>query len=324
MTYIISGGLGFIGINFVKKISEFNTEIYILDNQKNGSLDWVNYFNLREKASFINCELSDLEETTNTIEKILKRTSKDIQIWHFAANSNIPSGISNSNIDLRDTFMTTYNLLKACQKYNIKNFYFASTSAVYGDHGLRPIHENSGPLMPISNYGAMKLASEAQCFAALESFLNKLRIFRFPNIVGIPATHGVINDFIDNLFKNPSILKVLGDGTQQKSYLHVDDLINGMIYLAQDKFDNVENPIFNLGSNNDFVTVKWIAEETVKEVSPEAIILFGKSNKGWLGDIPKFSYDTSKVNSLGWYPILNSKQAISRAIKEIFELKKNV
>lgn len=323
MAYIISGGLGFVGINFAKKISEFSNEIFILDNQKNGNLNWIKFFNLQNKATFIKCDLSDLEETFHSIEEILKLTSEEIQIWHFAANSDIPSGTNNSDIDLRDTFMTTYNLLKICQRYNIKNFYFASSSAVYGDHGTKPINENMGPLMPISNYGAMKLASEAQCFAAFESFLEKLRIFRFPNVVGIPATHGVIMDFINNLMNNPKKLNVLGDGTQQKSYLHISDLIDGMIYLSQDKFDQITNPIFNLASNNDFVTVRWIAEQTVKLVSPEAKITFGESNKGWTGDIPKFSYDTFKANNLGWYPSLNSKKAILKAIKEIFEFKKN-
>ena len=90
--------------------------------------------------------------------------------------------------------MTTFNLLEVAKKYSIKNFFFASSSAVYGDHGNRNIDENVGPMMPISNYGAMKLASEGLCFAAYENFLEKLRIFRFPNVVGTPATHGVILD----------------------------------------------------------------------------------------------------------------------------------
>lgn len=324
MAYIISGGLGFIGINFVKKISEFSNEIFILDNEKNGSLKWIKFYNLENKTKFIKCDLSNLEETSKAVKNILNQISESPQIYHFAANSDIPSGTNDSDIDLKDTFMTTYNLLKICKQYSIRVFNFSSSSAVYGDHGIRPIKESHGPLMPISNYGAMKLASEAQCFAAFESFLDKLRIFRFPNVVGTPATHGVLIDFINNLAKNPKHLKVLGDGTQQKSYLHVDDLINGMIFLSEKKFDNVQNPIFNLASNNDFVTVRWIAEETVKFVSSEARITFGKSNKGWVGDIPKFAYDTSKVNNLGWYPSLNSKQAILKAIKEIYEFNQNV
>ena len=131
--------------------------------------------------------------------------------------------------------MTTFNLLEMARKYSVRNFYFASSSAVYGDHGNKNIDENTGPLMPISNYGAMKLASEAQCFAAFESFLDKLRVFRFPNVVGTPATHGVIFDFINKLKKNPTRLDVLGDGTQQKSYLHVNDLVQGMIHLSEIK-----------------------------------------------------------------------------------------
>ena len=122
---------------------------------------------------------------------------------------------------IRDTFLTTYNLLLLCKKNKIGKFYFASSSAVYGDHGTKPITEDLGPLMPISNYGAMKLASEAICFSAYESWLDDLRIFRFPNVVGTPATHGVILDFIEKLKNSPNSLSVLGNGSQEKSYLHV-------------------------------------------------------------------------------------------------------
>ena len=128
--------------------------------------------------------------------------------------------------------MTTFNLLEVAKNILLK-ISFTSSSAVYGDYGKKTIEENDGPLMPISNYGAMKLASEALCFSAYEGFLEKLRIFRLPNVVGTPATHGVILDFIKKLVKNPKKLNVLGNGEQQKSYLHVNDLVEGMIYLSK-------------------------------------------------------------------------------------------
>ena len=137
----------------------------------------------------------------------------------MAANSDIPAGVLNPDIDLRDTFLTTFEILKAMKKFNIKVLNFASSSAIYGDFGNEIIHESIGPLFPISNYGAMKLASEAQISAACEGFLNRANIFRFPNVVGAPATHGVILDFINKLRLNKNELQVLGNGTQQKAYL---------------------------------------------------------------------------------------------------------
>ena len=125
----------------------------------------------------------------------------------------------------------------------VKSIHFASSSAIYGDFGETKIHEAIGPLLPISNYGAMKLASEAQIAAAAESLLEQVNIFRFPNVVGIPATHGVIFDFVNKLINDPNQLHVLGNGTQQKAYLHAADLIDAMLLIANNplrKFKFIE------------------------------------------------------------------------------------
>ena len=317
MAVIIAGGAGFIGVNFVNRILNYDDEIYIVDNFSAGSRKWIKYFNLENKVLIYDCDLSDINQTNNTFENIHSKLLSSPKLWHFAANSDIPNGVKNPQIDFKDTFLTTYNLLQICKKYEILSFYFASSSAVYGDHGNNIINESTGPLMPISNYGAMKLASEAICFASLESFLKDLRIYRFPNVVGMPATHGVILDFVNKLIKNPKVLDVLGNGSQKKSYLHVEDLIHGMIFLAQRDLKNDENPIFNLGPNNDYVTVQWIAEQTVNIVSKSANIIYGEHDRGWLGDVPRFTYDTRKSNLAGWQPKLNSKESILKAIKEI-------
>ena len=318
MSIIVAGGAGFIGSNFIRKISSFQTEVFILDNLSKGKLSFVPELNNNNNIKFIECDLSKIRIIQKVFEEIIKLSSCEIEVWHFAANSNIPAGINNAQIDLKDTFMTTFNLLECCKKYEIKSFYFASSSAVYGDHGTAPLNENTGPLMPISNYGSMKLSSEALCFAAYENFLKKLRIYRFPNVVGAPATHGVIFDFINKIKVDANQLNVLGNGSQKKSYLHVDDLIEGMLFLSKDKYNQDLNPIFNLGQNHDQVSVKWIAEETIKIISPQTKILYGKQIRGWKGDVPKFLYDTKKAFNCGWQAKLNSKDAIKKAIIEIY------
>ncbi len=316
MSIIIAGGAGFIGINLIKELIKKKSRLIILDNFSNGKKSFLDKLKNRYEFTVIDCNLAIIEEVDNAIKKIINQFEIINEIWHLAANSDIPSGISNPKIDLQNTFMTTFNLLEMARKYSVRNFYFASSSAVYGDHGNKNIDENTGPLMPISNYGAMKLASEAQCFAAFESFLDKLRIFRFPNVVGTPATHGVIFDFINKLKKNPTRLDVLGDGTQQKSYLHVNDLVQGMIHLSEIKLVN-NNPIFNMGPEEDSVKVKWIAEQVVSKFSPNAKIVYGKNKRGWLGDVPRFSYNTKKAKKFGWNPKMNSEQSIKMAIDEI-------
>ena len=316
MSIIIAGGAGFIGINLIKELIKKKSRLIILDNFSNGKKLFLDKLKNHYEFTVIDCNLSIIDEVDNAINKIINQFEIINEIWHLAANSDIPSGVSNPKIDLQNTFMTTFNLLEMARKYSVKNFYFASSSAVYGDHGNKNIDENTGPMMPISNYGAMKLASEAQCFAAFESFLDKLRIFRFPNVVGTPATHGVIFDFINKLKKNPTRLDVLGDGTQQKSYLHVSDLVQGMIHLSEIKLVN-NNPIFNMGPEEDSVKVKWIAEQVVSKFSPNAKIVYGKNKRGWLGDVPRFSYNTKKAKKFGWNPKMNSEQSIKMAIDEI-------
>ena len=319
MSIIVAGGLGFIGINLIKELLKKKKSIFILDNFSNGNKLFLNRLKNVDTLNVIECELSRLDETFKAIEKILCQVESIDEIWHLAANSDIHNGIHNPQIDLRDTFMTTFNLLEVAKKNSIKDFFFTSSSAVYGDYGKKIIEENDGPLMPISNYGAMKLASEALCFSAYEGFLEKLRIFRLPNVVGTPATHGVILDFIKKLVKNPKKLNVLGNGEQQKSYLHVNDLVEGMILLSETNLEENSNPIFNLGPDENSVKVSWIAQQVVFKFSPKAEIVYENKDRGWVGDIPKFSYSTKKAKLFGWSAKMNSEQAINLAIEEIIK-----
>ncbi|SEI92613.1 UDP-glucose 4-epimerase [Variovorax sp. OK212] len=200
------------------------------------------------------------------------------------------------------------------RRHEIPEMHFASSSAIYGDLGELEIHEDIGPLQPISNYGAMKLASEAQIRAAVEAFLPRADIFRFPNVIGVPATHGVIFDFIRKLKATPEQLQVLGDGTQQKAYLHVDDLIDAMLHVSR-----IEGryKVFNIGPKDDGVTVRMIAQTVRDRVSPRADIVFGEGNRGWVGDVPRFRYSTQRLAASGWSPQLDSTQAMVRAVDEI-------
>jgi UDP-glucose 4-epimerase len=147
------------------------------------------------------------------------------------------------------------------REHKIPRLAFASTSAIYGDLNQK-LTEDIGPLFPISNYGAMKLASEAAISAAAESFLERAWIFRFPNVVGSRATHGAIFDFIHKLKKNPAELEVLGDGTQEKPYFHVADLIDAMLFIT----DNAQEKLnfFNIGTSDSITTVCYLAETTVR------------------------------------------------------------
>jgi UDP-glucose 4-epimerase len=215
-------------------------------------------------------------------------------------------------VDLRDTFMTTYAAAKVCRQFGIRKFAFSSTSAIYGDHGPIAMAENLGPLFPISNYGAMKLASEAILTALAESHLDRLWLFRFPNVIGGRATHGVLYDFLNKLEKTPSELQVLGDGTQCKPYLYADDLIDAMMFIVENANDKIN--CFNIGPEDVGVTVKCIAETVVRHAAPNARIVYGRENRGWVGDVPRFHYSVECLKTLGWSPRNSSSQAVEKAV----------
>jgi UDP-glucose 4-epimerase len=314
VSIFITGVAGFVGANLTARLLAGGEKVVGFDNLCRGSLSNLAPLMGDARFSFQRVELADMSAYRSAL-KAVHDTDEISEIWHLAANSDIPAGIVDANIDFRDTFMTTFNTLELMKELKIGRIAFASSSAVYGDHGEKALSEDSGPLFPISNYGAMKLASEAAISAALESHLAQAWIFRFPNVIGVPATHGAIYDFVHKLLATPDRLEVLGDGTQRKSYLHVDDLIDAMLFIRQSAAERLA--CFNVGAADEGVTVRFIAEQAVQAVSPAASIHYGRGNKGWVGDVPRFTYSVAKLHTLGWRPRLDSAQAVRKAVEQI-------
>jgi UDP-glucose 4-epimerase len=314
MTILVTGGAGFIANRLMDSILSRGESVICLDNLCRGTSANVARFAEKNSFRFSVVDLADLDAFRSCLD-----SHGDLgpisEVWHLAANSDIPAGIADPNVDLRDTFMTTFNVLRIMEERNVGELLFASSSAIYGDLGEKELTESTGPLFPISNYGAMKLASEAMITAAVEKFLGRALLFRFPNVVGLPATHGVILDFVRRLRSDPDHLDVLGDGSQQKSYLHVTELVDAMVFIQARAAKKVD--VFNIGPTDAGVSVRDIARETVAAVAPGAQLKFGTDNKGWVGDVPRFAYSTAKLSALGWAPKLSSLEAVRRAIGEI-------
>lgn len=318
MISIILGGAGFIGTNLIGRLIQGGQTVVVLDNFSRGRKEYsTQLFGNNGAFHIFECEASSFDALHQSFE-LVRKLGVISEVWHLAANSDIPAGVNDPCVDLKDTFLTTFELLRVMKIFEIKKLHFASSSAIYGDLGDITLHESVGPLLPISNYGAMKLASEALISAAAESYLNQIDIFRFPNVVGVPATHGVILDFIAKLQHDPSKLDVLGDGTQQKAYLHVEDLVDAMLVVSSRcNLEKIE--VINIGPIDEGVTVDWIARQVVARISPDANIIFGTGNKGWIGDVPKFKYSTKRLQSYGWSPKLSSDMAIKLAVNQIAE-----
>ena len=311
---LVCGGAGFVGVNLVRVLLSRGTRVCVADNFSRGSRANLREFEADPRFSVCEVDLADPSQVSDLVGQLSKSRPLD-EVWHLAANSDIPAGIADPNIDLKDTFLTTVSLVNALRSVGTRKVYFASSSAIYGDLGDIELREHTGPLLPISNYGAMKLASEAFLSAAAESHLEQVMIFRFPNVVGVPATHGVLLDFARKLRKDRSHLEVLGNGTQRKGYLHVSDLVTAMLHLHDTVTE--KRAVFNIGAVDAGVSVRQIAEGMVALVAPDARLEFGNSNRGWVGDVPKFHYSVDKLLATGWRPVLDSQSAMTRAMHEV-------
>jgi UDP-glucose 4-epimerase len=314
MAHVITGGAGFIACNLIPHLLNSGITVYALDNLVRGRREFLDPIMDRGPLRFLSVDCADATALRRAFEQLTKEEAIT-DVWHLAANSDIPAGVADPTVDLKDTFLTTFSTLMVMAEFEVRRIHFASSSAIYGDHSDVRISENTAPYFPISNYGAMKLASEAQISAAVETFLDQANIFRFPNVVGSPATHGVIIDFIRKLRATPDVLDVLGNGAQQKSYLHVEDLISAMLFIV----DQAQEPraVFNIGPEDDGVTVRFIAETVRDAVAPGSEIRFGEGARGWVGDVPRFRYDCKQLAALGWRPNLTSEGAVRRAVAEI-------
>jgi len=317
MKVMVAGGAGFIGSHIIDHLLARGDEVVCVDNFLLGKKEHLKDALKNKHFQLHNFDLLKLDK----LEAVFNDGKFDI-VYHLAANSDIQAGCNDIEIDLRNTFLTTFNILSCMRTHGVKEIIFASSSAIYGELD-QILSENVGPLFPISNYGAAKLSSEAYISAFCENYNIKAWIIRFPNVVGWRLTHGVIYDFINRLEKNQSELLVLGDGKQQKPYLYIDDLIRAIDCIYKETNDKIN--YFNVAANS-VTTVKEIADIVLQKLGFEDIkINYTGKDRGWIGDVPKFKYDISKISSLKWQPTLSSNEAVMLCVeKELRYREKNL
>ena len=233
-------------------------------------------------------------------------------IFHLAANADVRYGYKNPFRDLEQNTITTYNVLEAMKKNNINKIVFCSTGSVYGEPKNFPTPENDNFPIQTSFYGASKVAGETFIQAYCEAFNFKSWIFRFVSILGNRYTHGHVYDFCNQLFKNSSYLKVLGDGNQKKSYLHVDDCIKA-IFIGVKKSKKKIN-IFNLGTN-EYINVKQSINIICNQLQVKPKVSFYGGKRGWIGDSPFIFLNNKKIRSLGWKPKFTIKESIEQTVR---------
>jgi UDP-glucose 4-epimerase len=305
------GGAGFIGGHFVDRLmaNADVTRITVYDNFSSGREWHLERHLASPKLRVVRGDARDLRALHEAMQ------DHDVVI-HLASNPDIAKAATEPAIDFDQGTYLTHNVVEAMRMSGTAQILYASGSGVYGDLGEVEAHEDFGPLVPISTYGASKLAGEALISAYSHMFGLRGCVYRFANVVGERQTHGVGFDFLRQLQASPGRLRILGDGTQSKSYIHVSDVMDAVLLAAAlpgaERFRT-----YNVATG-DYITVREIAELAVDCMGLPAgatEFAFTGGDRGWAGDVPIVRLNSSRIRSLGWRNKMTSREALKASMK---------
>ena len=309
--YFVTGAAGFIGSHLVERLLADGNLVTGYDNLSLGKKEWIEPFMEDPRFTFVQADLLDLTTLTEAMR------GHDI-VFHLGANTDIPRGNLDPHIDFDNCIVATFDVLQAMRTTDVRYLLFASSSTAFGEAEVRPTPETVGPLLPISLYGAGKLAGEGLISAYCHLYDIKAWIFRFGNVVGARMGHGIIHDFIAKLQRNPKELEILGDGNQEKNYFLVEDCIDGMLFAFQHARDKPCD-VFHLGTETT-VKVAEIARIVAHETGLNNVrFRFTGGARGWPGDVPVVIYNVDKMRDLGWRAKCTSAEAVRIAARRLLD-----
>ena len=309
MRFFITGGAGFLGSNLANTIVDRGLgSVTVFDNFLTGRRE---HFGERTRSPDLSVVEGDVADQTALAAAL---RGHDV-VFHLAANSDIARAASDPLVDFDNGTRLTQMLLEGMRNTGVKRILFTSGSGVYGEVPPVPVAEDYAPMIPISTYGASKLASETLISAYCHMFDLVGTVFRFANVVGAHMTHGVSHDFTRRLHADPSRLQILGDGNQSKPYIHADDVVAAMLFLQSRQTAGYE--YYNVGSE-DHLLVRDIADVIVGEMGLSGVKYeYTGGARGWRADVPIYRLDTSKIRSLGWRNARNSREAVIAAVRSL-------
>lgn len=295
---LVTGGAGLVGSHLAERLLP-ETDVTVADDLSKGDRRRV-----PDDATFIQADMTDPDAVAEVVTPGLD------MVFHLAAHTDTRA---NDRRFYEENTAMTYNLLERMEATGVDRLAFTSSSTVYGE-APRPTPEDYAPLEPISIYGSSKLADEALISTFAHSYGIRSWIFRFANIVGPGQRGTVVPDFIEKLRDDPTQLTILGDGRQEKSYLHVTDCVDAIIHVV----NRAEDPVntFNLGTRTT-TSVTRIADIVCEELEVEPDYQFTGGDRGWVGDVPKMRLSIEKLAALDWEPELSSEAAIRRGVREL-------
>ena len=308
-SFLIVGGAGFIGSSFVDRLlgTEGTARVTVYDNFSSGR-DW----HLEPHAS--DKRLTVVRDDVQRLDSLTSAMRGHDVVIHLASNPDIAMAMTDPTVDFDDGTLLTHHVVEAMRRSGTPTILYASGSGVYGDLGELEVDEDFGPCVPISTYGASKLAGEALIAAYSHMFDITGYAFRFGNVVGPRQTHGVGYDFIRRLIEDRSRLRILGDGEQSKSYIHVEDVIDAVFLVLAVSPEPFQ--VYNVATG-DYITVREIADlalECLGIQKGETVFEFAGGDRGWKGDVPVVRLNTDRIRGLGWSNRLSSREALLQAM----------
>ena len=300
----MTGAAGFIGSHLVDRLLRDGEDVIGYDNLSTGMPEFIAAARCYRSFTFVKGDLLD----TDALTKAMRGASR---VAHFAANADVRFGLDHPRKDLEQNTIATFNVLEAMRANNIKEIIFSSSGSIYGEANIVPTPEDAPFPVQTSLYGASKLAGEGMIAAYAEGYGIRARIFRFVSILGERYSHGHVFDFMRQLAKHPERLHVLGDGKQRKSYLHVQDCIDGILLGCRATDERIQ--IFNLGTDEICQVVDSVGWITGRlKLSPQ--LSFSGGRQGWIGDNPLIHLDTSRIRTLGWRPKRGIREAVELTV----------
>jgi UDP-glucose 4-epimerase len=306
----ITGAAGFIGSNLVDRLLSDGKRVVGWDNFSTGQAEFLQSARTNPGFKLVEGDCLDLSALTRAM------AGCDF-VFHLAANADVRFGLDHPHKDFQQNAVATFNVLEAMRANGIKQIAFSSTGSVYGEADIIPTPENHPFPVQTSLYAASKLAGEGFIHAYCEGYGFEGYIFRFVSILGERYTHGHVLDFYRQLLAHPDHLKILGDGTQRKSYLYIGDCLAAMLHvIAQGVAKRAKHRVetYNLGAD-EYVEVNNSVGFICRSLGLKPKLEYSGGNKGWVGDNPFIFLDTKKIRTTGWKTTLTIEQSVVRTLQ---------